>query len=90
MDFFESVTNFFSFFTSDAEFSFWHQIQARVVIWFLTIKAAAIENAWLVAKAVLIELDISSSIDGLYAQLDSDVRYWLSVFQVPEVISVMC
>lgn len=65
------------------------QLGAWYVIAITKAKIAFISYSWLVAQEVLNQLNISSTIQSYWGQIDSEVMGYISWFKIPEALNML-
>ena len=85
----DSFQWFVDFFADETGVGFFDRLQAYAILAWVLIQMFAIQNAWNVAKAVLETLNITASLDTVFAALDPSISSFISVLRVPDFINVI-
>ncbi|MDI3324754.1 hypothetical protein QKW35_10235 [Pontibacterium granulatum] len=80
-------------FMVNGSYTFVHEAMAQAVqfavVGYFTVKGFVMEQLWLVGKAVLDQLDLSTLIQTHWGHLDSNLMAFLTRYRVPEAANLI-
>lgn len=65
-----------------------HALAWATIFWF-KIKIAALQQAWDVAEAILVQLDISGPLNSAWASIDGELMGYMTFFKIPDAFNII-
>ncbi|MBV1789012.1 DUF2523 domain-containing protein [Marinobacterium sp. D7] len=89
----DAIQGIYDFLTDWNAYSFIQDVFAEVIIWIATwyvwMKVAAIKFLWGVAQALMDNLNISSTLQYYWGQLDSNLLGFCTRYKIPEALNMI-